>query len=154
MPFGIAFLQAAADLRTYAADPACTAGIAAEPATEGAGCGVGVVVVGAGTATAGGRYALSVKFEDGARRDVPVSGAAYRFFRRPGTLVFVQVRRNRITLIGDERDVETTPEHPARRIARARTAALAALAAALVATVAAAVAIRRDALARRANSAG
>jgi hypothetical protein len=150
VPLGTTYLQAAADLRTYRADPACTAGIAAEPGLPG-GCGVGTIVVGGARPVADGRYSLSVKFADGARRELPISAAGYRFLHRPGTLAFVQVRQRRITLIGDERYAETTADHPLRRIARARDAALVALAGACALTVAAAAAVRRDVALRRSN---
>jgi len=150
VPLGMTYLQARSDLRTYAADPACTAGIAAEAGMSG-GCGVGIVIVGAARATPGGHYGLSLKFEDGARREIAVSAAAYRIFHAPGTLAFVQVRQRRITLIGDERYVERTSDHPERRIPGARSAALAALVGALVLTAAAVTAAGRDAFARRSN---
>lgn len=151
-PLGITYLQAAADLRTYDADPACAAGIAATPGSGG-GCGVGIVTVGNGSASAAGRYELSVKFADGARREIPASAHAFRLFRAPGTLLFVQVRQTRITLFGDERYVETTSEHPARRIASARTAAIAGAVAAASLAVAFAAVLRRDGRLRRSNDA-
>ncbi len=153
IPLGMTFVQAAADVRTYAADPACVAGIAALP-ENGGGCGVGTAVVGGGAASRDGRYELSIRFSDGARREVPVSRRAYTLFRAPGTLVFVQVRQSHITLIGDERDVEMTNDHPARRIATARAAALAGFAATALFVTAAVVAARRDARTTRSNGAG
>jgi hypothetical protein len=149
VPLATAYLQAATDLRTYAADPACTLGIAAPPSDSG-GCGVGTVTVGAARRTASGGD-LSLKFTDGARRELRVSPKAYALFHVPGTLAFVQVRRSRITLVGDERYVEATDDNPARRIAGARTAALVALCGAIAMSAVALVAVRRDALARRAN---
>ncbi len=144
IPLGMTYLQAAADVRTYAADPGCVAGIAAPP-ENGGGCGVGTAVVGSAAASRDGRHELSVRFPDGARREVPVSKRAFRLFHAPGTLVFVQVRQSHITLIGDERDVEMTDDHPSRRIVTTRIAALAGFAATVILAVAAAVAARRDA---------
>jgi hypothetical protein len=149
VPLGTAYLQAATDLRTYAADPACTLGISAPPSDSG-GCGVGTVTVGAARPTARGGD-LSLKFADGARREVRVSPKAFALFRAPGTLAFVQMRRSRITLIGDERYVDVTDDNPVRRIAGARTAALVALCGGLAMSAVALVAVRRDALVRRAN---
>ncbi len=151
IPLGTAYLQAATDLRTYVADPACTLGIAAPPSDSG-GCGVGIVTVGGARETPLGD-ALSLKFADGARREVRVSPRAFALFRTPGTLAFVQMRRSRITLVGDERYVDVTDDNPTRRIAGARGAALVALCSALGMSAVALVALRRDALVRRANEA-
>ena len=139
-------------MRTYDGDPACSAGFSAPPDVTG-GCGVGTVTVGNASADAAGRYELSVKFSDGKRRELPVSATAYRLFRAPGTLAFVQVRQTRITLIGDERYAEETADHPARRIAAARDAALAGTGAAVALTVFACVRARRDARDVRSNDA-
>jgi hypothetical protein len=96
---------------------------------------------------------LSLKFGDGARREVRASATAYRLFRAPGTLAFVQVRRGRITLLGDQRYVETTVDNPERRVDGARSSAVASALAALGATAVAIVLAyaRRDGPARRPN---
>ncbi len=149
VPLGTAYLQAATDLRTYEADPACALGIGAPP-SDSAGCGVGIVTAGGARETTRGG-ALSLRFGDGARREIRVSPRAFALFRTPGTLAFVQVRRSRITLVGDERYVEVTDDNPTRRIAGARNAALVALCGALGMSGLALLAMRRDALVRRAN---
>ncbi len=151
VPLAMVYLQAWTDLRTYDADPACAAGIAAPPNAAG-GCGVGIVAVGSARRTETGSI-LSLKFGDGARREVRASATAYRLFRAPGTLAFVQVRRGRITLLGDQRYVETTVDHPERRVDGARDSAVASALAALGATAVAIVLayVRRDGAARRPN---
>jgi hypothetical protein len=152
VPLFTIYLQVQSDVRTYRADPACTLGFAAPP-IPGGGCGVGTVTVAAVRPVGGGGYTLSVRFADGARREFPLSAAGYPYLHVPGTLAFVQVRDRRVALVGDERYVETTADHPERRLPRARDAALAAVVCALAATVAALALVRRDARRRATNDA-
>jgi hypothetical protein len=156
-PFGTAYLQCAADVRSYAGDAACSGGLTA-PADPRSLCGVARVRVAGGVRTASGRYGLSLKFPDGARRELFVSPATYRLFAKPGTPAFAQFRRGRLTLFGDARRVEATVDLPANRIPAAGDSALTALIIALAATaVAASFArgdVRGDVRIRRPNDAG
>jgi hypothetical protein len=150
VPLGTVYLQDEADVRSYRDDPACVLGISAPP-EPGSDCGVGTVIVAAARKTAADTYVLSLKFADGARRELPISASGYRYLHVPGTLAFVQVRAHRVALVGDERYVEMTPEHPERRLPGARNAALAALVLALGASALAFALVRRDARSSFAN---
>ncbi len=111
------------------------------------------VRVAGGARTETGRYGLSLKFPDGARRELYVSPETYRFFSKPGTPAFAQFRRGRLLLFGDARHVEATADLPARRIGAAGDSALTALIIALAATAVAASFARGDVPFRRPNDA-